>query len=118
MWGHIERATVRMQMCRGPGCPVRVRTGAGWIVRDGAAGRATCGSTADHLALYSDVGLVTVYEEGGAASPPAAIDRKAAIVSVAAAALVLAARSLALAASAISISAVAIGRAKASRAWL
>ena len=53
MWGHIERATVRMQMCRGPGCPVRVRTGAGWIVRDGAAGRATCGSTADHLALWS-----------------------------------------------------------------
>ena len=53
MWGHIERATVRMQMCRGPGCPVRVRTGAGWIVRDGVAGRATCGSTADHLALWS-----------------------------------------------------------------
>ena len=78
------------------------------------------GSTVSEVATeaYADVGLVPVYEEGGAATPPAAIDRKAAIVSVAAAALVLAARSLALAASAISISAVAIGRAKASRAWL
>ena len=78
------------------------------------------GSTVSEVATeaYADVGLVPVYEEGGAATPPAAMDRKAAIVSVAAAALVLAARSLALAASAISISAVAIGMAKASRAWL
>jgi len=74
---------------------------------------------------YADVGLVPVYEEGGAATPPAAIDRKAAIVSVAAAALVLAARSLALAASALAASALSIsafaasvGRPKASKAWM
>ena len=83
------------------------------------------GSTVSEVATeaYADVGLVPVYEEGGAATPPATIELKAAIVSVAAAALVLAARSLALAAStlaasALSISAVAIGRPKASKAWL
>ena len=94
------------------------------------------GSTVSEVAIeaYADVGLVPVYEEGGAATPPAAIELKAAIVSVAAAALVLATRSLALAASALasalaasalaasalSISAFAasVGRPKASKAWM
>ena len=78
------------------------------------------GSTVSEVATeaYADVGLVPVYEEGGAATPPAAIELKAATVSVAA--LVLAARSLALAASALSISAFAasVGRPKASKAWM
>ena len=52
VWGHIERATARVQMCRGSGCPVRVRADAGWIVRDGAAGRARCGSTAGTTCVW------------------------------------------------------------------
>ena len=52
VWGHIERATARVQMCRGSDCPVRVRTDAGWIVRDGAAGRARCGSTAGTTCVW------------------------------------------------------------------
>ena len=59
MWGHLERATARVQMCRGSGCPVRVRADAGWIVRDGAAARARCGSTAGTTCVWPrrEVGL-------------------------------------------------------------
>ena len=52
MWAHMVRATVRVQMCRGPSFPVRVRADAGWIVRDGAAGRARCGSTAGTTCVW------------------------------------------------------------------
>ena len=86
----------------------------------GADSEVGYGSTVSEVATdaHADVGLVPVYVEGGAGTPPAASALKAATDSVAAAALALAARTLALAASTLSISAAAIGRPKASRAWL